>query len=164
MVDSARQRMIDIDENAPSYLPPDIDTDSTLHYIPIHCRYEAELNGPASISDIDTTAFCTTDMNNVFAYQELDSETMNCIYALLGRLFYDIGRHDDWQLLLIIKGVAGSGKSSIIELFSSLFHADSTATLAGNMQATTSIPTTSTPITTTSNSFPIAIPPSPPPS
>jgi hypothetical protein len=54
-------------------------------------------------------------LHKVFTYQELDEDTIEDFYALMGRLYFPIKRLDDWQLFPMIKGAPGCGKSVAIE-------------------------------------------------
>lgn len=53
--------------------------------------------------------------------QRLESETIYWFFAMLGRLLFTVGKYDDWQLILFLKGVAGSGKSTISQLMKAVF-------------------------------------------
>lgn len=41
---------------------------------------------------------------------------IECLEVLIGRLFYPIGAHDNWQVAVLLKGDANTGKSTIVDL------------------------------------------------
>lgn len=67
-------------------------------------------------SDIATPAF-----DSIFTYQGYDAECIEWALALLGRMLYEVSDLDNWQIGLFFKGVAGSGKSTIINFMRLLY-------------------------------------------
>ncbi len=59
---------------------------------------------------------------------------MDWFYVFIGRMIYEIGEHDDWQVLLFIKGVAGSGKSTLGKIVSYLYDANDVGVLSNNTE------------------------------
>jgi hypothetical protein len=55
-------------------------------------------------------------------------------YALLGRLLYEVGDRDNWQVVQFLKGVAGSGKSTLCNLVKWFFRAEDVGTLNNQMR------------------------------
>jgi hypothetical protein len=47
--------------------------------------------------------------------------TIQTLEVLVGRLFYVVGAHDNWQVSVLLKGDANTGKSSIIDLVCRMF-------------------------------------------
>jgi hypothetical protein len=64
----------------------------------------------------------TPKFNSIFKHQSLDVDVIEWLYALLGRLFYELGEKECWQILLFFKGIAGSGKSTIGKFIRFLFN------------------------------------------
>ena len=58
------------------------------------------------------------------------------MYALLGRLLYEVGQRDNWQVLLFVKGMAGSGKSTIAKLIRNCYPSHLVGTLGSKMEET----------------------------
>jgi hypothetical protein len=58
----------------------------------------------------------------------------NWYYVFIGRMIYEIGEHDEWQVLLFIKGVAGSGKSTLGKIVSYLYDANDVGVLSNNIE------------------------------
>lgn len=55
-------------------------------------------------------------------------------YIFIGRMVYEIHEHDDWQVLMFIKGVAGSGKSTLGKIVSYLYDANDVGVLSNNTE------------------------------
>ena len=126
--------MIKYDPRAAEFVPPSA-RDTCLKHYDIDFKHGDLINNCDDIMDIDCNKeFYTPDLDNVLSYQRLDQDTIDNVYALLGRLFYDTRRHDDMQLLLFFKGVAGSGKSSVLNLITECFDKEAIGTLNSNCQ------------------------------
>ncbi len=67
-------------------------------------------------SDIDIPCF-----DKIFTHQRLGEDVTFWLMAFLGRVMYDNGAMDNWQKLLFIKGMAGTGKSTIGHIFEWLY-------------------------------------------
>ena len=63
----------------------------------------------------------TPAVQSILDYQELDEEVCRWIYAMTGRLFFDIKEKDKWEAHVFYKGVGGTGKSSILRLIEYMF-------------------------------------------
>ena len=57
----------------------------------------------------------------IFTCQSYTEDEMRFLYGLIGRLFYPVGMHDQYQAILFLLGVAGTGKSSLIESILAMF-------------------------------------------
>jgi len=77
----------------------------------------------------------TPMFDSIFETQRIPKECMFWIYALLGRLFFDLKEIDDWQVILFVKGLAGTGKTSIGKIISSLYSPSDVAIMSTNMEA-----------------------------
>ncbi len=56
------------------------------------------------------------------------------IYAMLGRMFFEIGEYDNLQKFLFFEGESGTGKSTILNLFSKIFSQDFIFNLSSNTE------------------------------
>jgi hypothetical protein len=52
----------------------------------------------------------TPTLDSILDYQELPEDVKRWIYVFLGRMLYDVNEKDGWQIVLFIKGYAGTGK------------------------------------------------------
>jgi len=58
---------------------------------------------------IDTPVF-----DGLFEYQGYEKDAIDWAIALIGRMIYQLNTHDGWQICMYILGLAGTGKSTII--------------------------------------------------
>lgn len=56
------------------------------------------------------------------------------IYVLLGRMFFELGAHDSWQICTFIKGHAGTGKSTLGKVLSYIFPHEHIGYLSSNTE------------------------------
>jgi len=63
----------------------------------------------------------TPDVDKVFDDQSFTKESRTCVFIMLGRLLYPIGKKDGWQKLLFFLGRAGTGKSTMAKLIAYAF-------------------------------------------
>jgi hypothetical protein len=66
--------------------------------------------------------------------QRLSEHVIFCCFALLGRCLYSLNEADKWQVILVIKGVAQSGKSTIGNTLRKLFKHEDVAVLSSNIE------------------------------
>ena len=77
----------------------------------------------------------TAHFDSVLLTQDFDKYTIGWYYCLLGRMLYDVGECDDWQVCLYLTGVAGSGKSTLFRVFSEVYTAKDVGYLGDNVSA-----------------------------
>ena len=76
----------------------------------------------------------TTSVQLVDDLQAPRLSAMDWFYVFIGRMIYEIHEYDDWQVLLFIKGVAGSGKSTLGKLVSYMYDANDVGVLSNNTE------------------------------
>ena len=81
--------------------------------------------------DIPTPFF-----QSIFDYQNFSEEVSRWIYVFIGRLFFDLGELDNWQVALFLEGVAGSGKSTITKLVKKFYETCDVGVLSNNIEKT----------------------------
>lgn len=69
---------------------------------------------------------------SVMIYQQWPEEVQKWLCILMGRMLYDVGELDDWQVYIFLLGMAGSGKSTIIENIIRLFYDAADIGIVGN--------------------------------
>lgn len=67
---------------------------------------------------------------------QLPSEAYPYLLAFIGRLFYDVGEKDEWQIAPLIKGDSGTGKSTILGIISAMFSSDRIGSIGSNLERT----------------------------
>ena len=82
----------------------------------------------------DTTDIACEALVKIMTDQLLEPDTIFWFFAFLGRLMFNVGEKDNWQVLLYLKGVAGSGKSTLSNLMKFLYTADKVGVLSSNAE------------------------------
>lgn len=88
-------------------------------------------------SDLHPSAFhiSTPHLTSILRYQELDEATQLWIWVMIGRMLYNMGDKDQWQVALFLYGIGGTGKSTLIKIISEFYKDTDIAVLANNAQA-----------------------------
>ena len=79
--------------------------------------------------DIQTPVF-----QSIFDYQDFTPDVSRWLYVFIGRLFFDLGELDNWQVALFLEGVAGSGKSTITKLVKKFYDVCDVGVLSNNIE------------------------------
>lgn len=80
--------------------------------------------------DIPTPFF-----QSVMDYQKFDDDVARWMYVVGGRLCFDVGDMDGWQVIPFLKGVARSGKSTLItKVFRKFYGSEDVRTLSNNVE------------------------------
>ena len=67
--------------------------------------------------------------------QEMGREVSRWMYVMIGRLIYEVGELDGWQVLPFLKGAASSGKSTILtRVCRNLYDQADVGTLSNNIE------------------------------
>lgn len=82
----------------------------------------------------DPSLLCADKFESILTTQRLTQETIDFVYMMIARLFFPVNQMDKWQVVLFIKGVAGSGKSTIAQLVRSMYPKECVTTLSSNME------------------------------
>jgi energy-coupling factor transporter ATP-binding protein EcfA2 len=77
----------------------------------------------------------TPNFEKILMDQDMDTKARFWLYALCGRMLHDVGSLDDWQVCLYIRGVAGSGKSTILKVLAMFYESDSVGYLMSDGQS-----------------------------
>ena len=79
---------------------------------------------------------CRTDQERAAlqkeSFEENLKETLEWVYALIGRLQHPVRKHDNWEVLLTVIGRAGTGKSTLMEAIMNMYDKDDVRQLSGN--------------------------------
>jgi len=80
--------------------------------------------------DIPTPFF-----DSVLQYQKFDNDVCDWAYVMGGRLCFDVGELDAWQVIPFFKGIARSGKSTLItKVFKKFYENEDVGTLSNNIE------------------------------
>lgn len=79
--------------------------------------------------DLDTPLF-----NSIFAPQQWDDDMMKWVFVFMGRLFYEVNERDSWQVIPFLKGVAGTGKSTVIKVIQRVYNSRDVGVISNNIE------------------------------
>ena len=80
--------------------------------------------------DIPTPYF-----QSVLDYQKFEEDVCRWTYCMVGRLCFEVGDLDGWQIIPFMKGIARSGKSTIItKVCKKFYEAEDVRTLSNNIE------------------------------
>ena len=83
----------------------------------------------------DWTKIPTPWFDSILEYQNFEKEVCNWCYVMGGRLCFDIGELDTWQVIPFFKGIARSGKSTLItKVFKKFYENEDVKTLSNNIE------------------------------
>jgi phage/plasmid-associated DNA primase len=83
----------------------------------------------------DWTKIPTPWFDSILKYQKFEDEVCNWAYVMGGRLCFDVNDLDSWQVIPFFKGIARSGKSTLItKVFKKFYEGDDVGTLSNNIE------------------------------
>lgn len=77
----------------------------------------------------------TPNMQKILDYQRFDIDVSKWMYVMIGRLCFEVNDLDSWQVIPFLKGIARSGKSTIINHICKRFYeTEDVAVLSNNIE------------------------------
>jgi hypothetical protein len=77
----------------------------------------------------------TPNLEKILNHQRFPSAVRFWMYALTGRMMFDVNERDGWQIAIFVKGVAGSGKSTmIVNTIGKLYDAEDVGVLSNTFE------------------------------
>jgi hypothetical protein len=77
----------------------------------------------------------TPYFQSILEYQKFDEDVCRWFYVFAGRLCFDLNTIDCWQVIPFLKGIAGSGKSTLItKALKKFYETEDVKTLSNNME------------------------------
>lgn len=99
----------------------------------VSCKY-FEQDFP-DYSAVDWRDIPTPHFDSVLTYQGFDKDVREWVCVLGGRLCFDVNEIDKWQCIPFLKGVAQSGKSTLItKVFRKFYNTEDVRTLSNNVE------------------------------
>ena len=80
-------------------------------------------------SELETPLF-----DSIFTPQKWSADMIKWMFVFIGRLFYEVNEKDSWQVIPFLKGVAGSGKSTIIKVVQKLYNSRDIGVISNNIE------------------------------
>lgn len=100
------------------------------------CFAEAYFNGPpipgtplSTFEELTTPFF-----DSIFTPQEWNDDMIRWMFVFIGRLFYEVNEKDSWQVIPFLKGVAGTGKSTVIKVVQRLYNSRDVGVISNNIE------------------------------
>jgi hypothetical protein len=88
-----------------------------------------------SILDQPWDTIPTPNTEKIFMDQKLTHAVRNWFYTFSGRMLYEVGEKDGWQVIPMLLGVAGSGKSTVTDqLIGNIFERTDVGVLSNNCE------------------------------
>lgn len=79
--------------------------------------------------------YCPT-LKSLLDYQEFTDDVQKWLCTFMGRMCFDIGELDNWQVLLYLLGQAGAGKSTILmKILQKFYEEEDVGVIANNIDA-----------------------------
>ena len=76
----------------------------------------------------------TPELQGIFQDQNLSEDVCRIVYAFMGRCIYEVNEMDSWEVVMFIKGVAGSGKSTIGKFLKDIYPPTDVFILSSNIE------------------------------
>ena len=74
----------------------------------------------------------TPHLDSIMNYQRWDEEVKRWMYIHLGRLTFAVNEFDSWQIIAFCKGIAMSGKSTLLNYIAKIFYVQSEVSVVAN--------------------------------
>ena len=78
----------------------------------------------------------TTALDSIYEYQKLDKDVILINKMLLGRMLYNVGDMDNWQVIPFLLGAGGTGKSTINNIVRMFYEHEDVGIMGNNYQKT----------------------------
>ena len=72
--------------------------------------------------------------DSIFTPQNWGPEMIRWLFIFIGRLFWETNSADSWQVIPFLKGVAGTGKSTVIKVVQAMYNPSQVGVLGNNSQ------------------------------
>ena len=114
---------------------PTVDRESDLEQRKLAACHYIDLDLDPADATRGSDEIATPVLDKIFNDQKLPPRVQHRFLALLGRMFYEVGELDDWQVMLFIKGLAGTGKSTLLKLLERCYANEDVGVVSNNMEA-----------------------------
>lgn len=72
--------------------------------------------------------------DSIFSPQAWELDMIKWMFVFIGRLFYEVNERDSWQVIPFLKGVAGTGKSTVIKVVQKLYNPRDVGVISNNIE------------------------------
>ena len=106
----------------------------TLDPTIVSCKY-FDQDFPIEAQTEDWTTIQTPVLQSIMDYQRFSEDVCKWLYVFMGRLCFDVNDRDGWQVIPFLKGIARSGKSTIItKVCKKFYDTEDVRTLSNNIE------------------------------
>lgn len=84
--------------------------------------------------DMDIENHETPVLDSIFQYQDISNLNISIIKMFIGRMLYNVGLLDDWQVIMMFIGSGGTGKSTITNIIKKFYENDDVGVISNNFQ------------------------------
>ena len=117
------------------FYPYDSDRYRSLDPTVVSCKYFDQMFNPEVVNYDNWYDIPTPNMQGVLNYQKFPKDVCKWMYVMGGRLCFDVGDMDGWQVIPFLKGIARSGKSTLItKVFKKFYENDDVRALSNNIE------------------------------
>jgi hypothetical protein len=96
-----------------------------------------DLDIPEDVNDYTWDQIETPYIDGVFTYQGFTPEMLQWFLIMTGRMLYNVGEMDNWQVFPYLLGLAGTGKSTIVhDVIAKLYSVEDVGVLSNNSEKT----------------------------
>lgn len=83
----------------------------------------------SAYEDLETPLF-----DSIFAPQNWDPVMIKWMFVWIGRLFYEVNEKHSWQVIPFLKGVAGTGKNTVIKVIQMMYDTKDMGVISNNIE------------------------------
>jgi hypothetical protein len=117
------------------FLPyADLGQHFALKQYPVACKHFDLEFDPAWLEATDPMDVPTPAMDEIFSDQRLTGGVRRWAFALFGRMQYNVGELDDWQVFPLLKGLAGTGKSVVLNHLRDMYDPQDVGTISNTIE------------------------------
>lgn len=96
---------------------------------------DAYFSTPSRVADkLNFSQLKTPLFDSIFQPQMWDEDMLWWMYVFVGRLFYEVSELDLWQVIPFMKGVAGTGKSTVIKVIQMMYNRADVGVISNNIE------------------------------
>lgn len=96
-----------------------------------------DLDVPADVNSLQWSDIETPTLDYIFSYQGFSPECIKWFFILCGRMLYNVGDLDNWQVFPYLLGLAGTGKSTLVHgVVAKLYSEEDVGVLSNNTEKT----------------------------
>ena len=101
----------------------------------VACKY-FDIDFEYTGNELAPEDLATPVLDSVYTYQNLSADVIEINKMLLGRMLYNVGEMDNWQIIPFLLGAGGTGKSTINNIVRTFYDHSDVGIMGNNYQKT----------------------------